>query len=197
MNQVVVLNKAWAPVDVIDVFDAIIKLYKEKAWALDTSCRMYKWEDWVKDWSQAATLAQEVVRTPNMNIPIPRVIVLRDYKGYISKKPKCNRRNLYKRDNETCQYCGKKDDYSQFDIEHIVPQSRGGKTIWTNVVLACKKCNQKKANRTPEEAGMKLLRKPFKPRWSEIKGDNREVREKFNSWHELLSDMYWNVELET
>jgi 5-methylcytosine-specific restriction endonuclease McrA len=193
MNQVIVLNKAWAPVDIIDIFDAVTKLYQEKAWALDSACRMYKWEDWVNNWSEAADLAHDVVKTPSLNIPIPRVIVLRDYKGFVVRKPKCNRRNLFKRDNETCQYCGYHGDFTEFDIEHVIPQSRGGKTVWTNVVLSCKKCNQKKRNRTPEEAGMKLLRKPFKPKWNELKGDT--AGKKINSWHELLSEMYWSVEL--
>ena len=194
MSEVLVLNKAWAPVNIESVFDAVTKLYQEKAYALDASCIMYKWENWINDWSEAATLAQDVIHAPGLNIPIPRVIVLRDYKGYINKEPKCNRRNLYLRDKGQCQYCGRKGEYKEFNIEHIIPQAKGGKLTWKNVALSCFKCNQKKANRTPAQAGMTLLRKPFKPRWFEIKSTDK-VRDKFNSWHELLSDMYWSVEL--
>ena len=194
MSQVIVLNKTWTPIEVIDIFDAISKIYQEKAMALDSSFRMHNWESWVSNWSEAAFLAQDVVKTPNLNIPIPKVIVLKNYKGFVKRRPKCNRRNLFKRDNETCQYCGLKGDYNLFDMEHVVPRSQGGKTEWTNVVLSCVKCNQKKRNRTPEQAGMKLIRKPFKPKWMELKGNSNGV--KINSWHELLSEMYWSVELE-
>ena len=194
MSDVLVLNKAWAPVDTVSVFDAIVKLYQDKAYALDASCRMYKWESWIKDWSEAAALAQDVIHTSSVEIPIPRVIVLRDYTGFINRQPKCNRKNLFLRDKGQCQYCGYKGAYEKFNIEHVIPSSMGGKLEWTNVALACVPCNQKKRNRTPEQAGMKLIRKPFKPRWFQIKSDEK-VRDKFNSWHELLSDMYWSVEL--
>lgn len=194
--EVLVLNKAWAPVDTTTVFDAIVKLYQEKAVALDASCRMYGWESWINDWSEAATLAKDVVHTVNLDIPIPRVIVLRDYKGFVKKEPKCNRKNLFLRDNGQCQYCGHKGAYEDFNIEHVIPSSMGGKLEWKNAALSCVPCNQKKRNRTPAQAGMKLIRKPFKPRWFQLKSGG-EVRDKFNSWHELLSDMYWCAELES
>ena len=194
MSQVVVLNKSWMPIDVISTFDAVIKLYQNKALALDASYRLHNWDEWIDNWSEAAKLAQDVINGPNVSVPVPRVIVLKNYKGFIAKKPKCNRRNLFIRDKNTCQYCadnsGKITDY---DIEHIIPKSRGGKTTWTNVVLSCRRCNQKKRNRTPEEAGMKLLRKPYQPKWSELK--DGISHNKINSWHELLSEMYWCTEL--
>ena len=195
MSSVIVLNKAWTPIDIIDVFDAVTKMYQSKAWALDASFKMHNWESWVSSWEDAKILSKDIIRTPNINVPIPRVIVLKDYKGFVAKNPKCNRRNLYLRDESTCQYCGKHGEYKDFEIEHIVPQSRGGRTEWTNVVLSCTKCNQKKSNRTPEEAGMKLIKKPFKPKWSEIK-EKTCNKIKFNSWHDLLSELYWTAELE-
>lgn len=196
MNGVIVLNKAWIPIDIISVFDAVTKMYRGKAMALDASFRMHNWESWVSNWKEAALLAQQVIKTPSDAIPLPRVIVLKDYKGFVRKSPKCNRRNLFIRDGKTCQYCGKKGDYSDFEIEHIMPQSRGGKTTWENVVLSCTACNQKKRNRTPDEAGMSLLRKPFKPDWHYIKSHEHDANYSLNNWTELLSDMYWTVELE-
>lgn len=72
-----------------------------------------------------------------------------------------NRKNIFHRDNYTCQYCGKKG--LPLTLDHILPKSRGGKNTWENIVTACPKCNTLKANRTPLEAGMKMLKQPKRP----------------------------------
>jgi 5-methylcytosine-specific restriction endonuclease McrA len=99
-----------------------------------------------------------------------------------------------------CQYCGKKFDSSELNIDHVKPTSRGGKTTWTNTVLSCIPCNDRKANRTPEEAGMRLLREPHVPSSEEVRrGYLQRVMSRISykppSWEALLGDMYWNVQL--
>lgn len=96
--------------------------------------------------------------------PFPRPIAL-ELTTYVFpkwmyvKKPKFSRKNVLKRDNYTCAYCG--DVADTFD--HIYPQDKGGKSSWLNGVAACFSCNQKKRNRTPKQAGMKLLFEPYEP----------------------------------
>jgi len=98
----------------------------------------------------------------NENISTPAVIRLNYYVAVPYKELPFNKKNILIRDNYTCQYCGKK--CHDLTLDHVLPKSRGGDYSWENIVAACKECNQKKADRTPKEAGMKLLRKPYRPK---------------------------------
>ena len=104
-----------------------------------------------------------------------------------------SRRNLFKRDHSTCQYCGCQPGTEELTIDHVLPRSQGGQTTWENCVLACVACNAHKANRTPDQAGMKLRRAPVRPSWKPLY-DATGVR--IASWSRFLSDAYWNVPLE-
>lgn len=90
------------------------------------------------------------------------------------------KQNVHRRDNYTCQYCGVKDKRVKLTIDHVLPECRGGRTTWQNTVTACEPCNADKDNRTPEEAGMKLLRKPDRPH-----GFREIVRVKLGEIHDL------------
>lgn len=194
MSDVLVLNKSWQPVKVINVWDAICKVYQEKAFFLDDDYVMHDWESWVNTWQGAGKAAREMIHGASCSIAKPTVIVLKNYNGYIFKRPKMSRRNIYLRDDNTCQYCGVKHETKKLNIDHVKPKAHGGKTTWTNVVVSCIKCNSKKGARTPEQAGMKLRRIPKAPSWSDI---NVEVlRKNYTSWKDLVGDMYWNVALE-
>ncbi len=104
-----------------------------------------------------------------------------------------SRRNLFKRDHSTCQYCACQPGTEELTIDHVLPRSQGGQTTWENCVLACVSCNAKKANRTPEQAMMKLRRAPVRPSWKPLY-DATGVR--IASWSRFLSDAYWNVPLD-
>ena len=102
---------------------------------------------------------------------VPMPMIVRFKKGvfahqWIKHTGRCrlNRKNLWIRDSCICQYCAKQVGLKQFEIEHVVPKSRGGRTVWENVVVSCSRCNNKKGAMTPKEANMKLLRKPINPR---------------------------------
>ncbi len=105
-----------------------------------------------------------LLHSPSTSMPVPSVIRLRRY----IKRPAryhvaFNRRNVFRRDNHTCQYCGKHG--GDLTLDHITPRSRGGKNSWENIVTACRECNSRKRDRTPFEAKMKLLREPYAPRF--------------------------------
>ena len=104
---------------------------------------------------------EEVVRSQRSAIRIPSVVVLKDYVKP-QKRVAFTRFNLFLRDEFCCQYCGSKGDLT---FDHVLPRSRGGVTSWENVVAACAPCNRRKGNRTPDEAGMKLLNHPHRPRF--------------------------------
>jgi len=100
----------------------------------------------------------------SLTIKVPAVAVLRRSIGTTKSGIKFSKINVCQRDGFTCQYCGNKLPMSQLNYDHVIPRSQGGRTVWTNIVTACYTCNSKKANRTPEQAGMVLLRVPVKPK---------------------------------
>ncbi len=103
-----------------------------------------------------------VVRSPSMAFKLPTVIrVLNRVRRVKKKSVAFSKKNILRRDNYTCQYCGERDH--PLTVDHIIPKSRGGKTSWANIVVACKPCNLQKGSRTAVEAGMKILKKPSRP----------------------------------
>jgi 5-methylcytosine-specific restriction endonuclease McrA len=104
---------------------------------------------------------------PSITLPTPAVVRLVPKKGggSVSTKNKVrfSRVNIFTRDGFRCQYCGEKKEMDELNYDHVVPRVRGGKTVWENIVTSCYACNDRKGSRTPSEAGMTLLRKPFTP----------------------------------
>ncbi len=200
-NRVLVLNKSWTPIGTISVKRAIIVLFsyenngEPKAKIVEPeSYSQYTWEDW----SQLRPKdGEDRIMSANMEFKVPEVIVLTKYDKFPKPRTQFSRRELYKRDNNTCMYCGCKPGTAELTIDHIIPKSRirPGEcaTTWENTVLCCVSCNRKKANRTPEEAGMKLLCKPVKPKFSLIRG---EVTKPLKSWTQFLGELYWQIPLQ-
>jgi len=106
-----------------------------------------------------------VVYTTRGPVRGPEVIRLPNYNDVPDMEIRLTRRNLLLRDGFTCQYCGKRVTINTFTVDHVMPRSKGGQGTWTNFAVACFPCNVKKRDRTPQEAGMRLLSKPGKPKW--------------------------------
>lgn len=107
----------------------------------------------------------EVIRSPNHAMRRPAVVRLLRVFRRRKQRMKFSKQNVFARDRWQCQYCGKRKNASEFTYDHVVPRSRGGKTCWENIVTACAPCNSRKANKTPEEAGMFPRTKPTRPVW--------------------------------
>lgn len=142
--RVLILNASFEPLHVCSVKRAIQLLMTEVA---------VRVED-----------ADAVLRTPTRAVPVPSVVRLSRYVRR-PHRPRVafNRRNLFRRDDHRCQYCGRRG--SDLTLDHVLPRSRGGPTSWDNVVACCRSCNAKKRDRTPDEADMHLERKPKAPRF--------------------------------
>jgi 5-methylcytosine-specific restriction endonuclease McrA len=95
---------------------------------------------------------------------VPAVIRIRTWEGSVKHGVKFSRFNIFMRDNYRCQYCGEVKKPTGLNYDHVTPRNQGGKTVWDNIVASCYKCNTKKAGRTPEQAGMHLIRRPFRPK---------------------------------
>lgn len=106
------------------------------------------------------------VCSPSRSFNLPSVIRLKEYvRPYFSLSVRLSRQNIFLRDSHTCQYCYQKFNEKKLTIDHVVPLSKGGRHEWTNVTTACSKCNNRKGDKLPEHASMKLLTIPKKPRW--------------------------------
>jgi 5-methylcytosine-specific restriction endonuclease McrA len=110
------------------------------------------------------------------------------------KEVKFTRHNIFERDQNTCQYCGKVFERKDLNLDHVIPRDRGGPTTWENIVCSCIQCNTRKANHTPYEAGMHLIRKPKRPKWRPFIQINFGMTY-HESWKHFLDLAYWNVEL--
>jgi 5-methylcytosine-specific restriction endonuclease McrA len=162
-DPVLVLNRNWQPIQFLPVQTAIVTTMRDMASVLDVQdYLLLTFEEWI----ELDRKSDRTITTPNLSIPAPEVIVLKKYGERPPRKVTFSRPNLYKRDANTCQYCGAAMPSPDLTIEHILPRSRGGPTSWENCVAACKDCNSRKADMTPPEAGMKLRAKPVRPDWA-------------------------------
>ena len=159
-----VLNRSWLPVHVTPARRALGLLYRGHAAAVrPDTYEVFDFPAWSR---QSPRLQWRSVRTVCAIIPLPEIILLRRYDRPQRRSVPFNRRNLLRRDALRCQYCGRRPGVSQLTTDHVVPRRMGGGNSWLNCVLACVGCNSRKGGRTPEQAGMRLLRRPSEPEWN-------------------------------
>jgi len=193
-SKVLVLNRSYLPVHVTSVRRAFSLLYQGIAEAVDEQYRTFDFNSWAE---LAVSVNHERIGLVSRAIRVPRVILLIAYDRVPKRHVRFSRHNIYARDRNTCQYCGKQFPRSELNLDHVIPRSRGGMAVWENVVCSCLKCNRRKGGRTPEEAGMKLLRRPSRPRWTPFNVDGFSLR-RYREWLPFIDSVdasYWNAEL--
>lgn len=185
-ERCLVLNKSWLPIGTISVFRAISLAYKysdelrPRVKIIDAEdFQQYTW----KEWEKLDVTGKPTIQSSSGIFIVPEIILLTHYDKFPRNKLGFSKRSIYKRDNYTCQYCGKKLKPQQITIDHVIPRSRGGQTTWENCVVACYICNRRKGNLTPHEAKMKLINVPKMPPIYLHKYDPKEQK---NSWKPFL-----------
>ncbi len=161
---VLILNRHWQAINVRTPADAFCQLATGVATALDVdgdTLRPVTWEEWVRLPVRAQDQSVQTVRGA---IRVPTILIALNYARVPKRRPRLSARNIRVRDGNRCQYTGRELGPGEGNIDHVVPRSRGGVDSWENCVWACKEINSRKANRLPDEAGLKLLRKPAMPR---------------------------------
>ncbi|MBX3402605.1 MAG: HNH endonuclease [Phycisphaeraceae bacterium] len=198
--KVLVLNKLFVAVRVISARRAFTMLCREMAEVIHVDGGKYLTYDF-ESWTELSALRRtfepdkhDWVRTVRLEVAVPRVIRLLGYDRLPVQVVKLNRRNLFARDRNQCQYCGKTFPTSELSIDHVLPRSQGGGEAWENLVCSCVKCNARKGGRTPEQAHMRLVRLPVRPKRNPLI-TIRLGQERYSSWKTFLDDAYWNVEL--
>ena len=190
-GHVLVLNRVFQAVQITSVRRAFTLLYKGQVRAVDSEYRTYDFVNWADIPVQPT---DNYVRTPNRIIKIPHVVQLLAFDRLPRQEVKFSRGNIYLRDGNRCQYCGRKFASSELSLDHVVPISRGGKSTWENVVCACLPCNVRKGNKLLSESDhMKLIRQPVRPKWHPL--HRLQGRTFPDIWKNFLDEAYWNVEL--
>jgi len=193
-SGVLVLNRSFMPIHITTVRRALVLLYQGAAKAVNDQYELFNFDDWRQ---LRPAKGDDVVGLVNNMILVPRVILLITYDRIPRRSVRFSRMNIFLRDKNTCQYCGQNMSRKDLNIDHVIPRSRGGVSSWENVVCSCLECNRKKGGRTPEEASMRLVKKPARPRWT----PHMSIKLKGNQYKEwmpfinFIDVSYWNVEL--
>jgi len=200
-----VLNKSLNAICVEPFKKTLNKVFRSRAKFIDDETyRHLSWEEWFDLFSVPIDDDEDYgykwINANKFKVRLPEVVVLSEYNKIPHTRVRLTRRNLLIRDGYRCQYTGKKVTSKTGTIDHMFPKCRGGKTEWSNVVISTFDVNVKKGNRTPEEAGLKLHKKPGEPRWHPLYAYADKYKpeswKKFvdtNKWNEIG---YWDVELQ-
>jgi len=191
-TKVLVLNRSYLPIHITVVRRALSLLYQGIAHAVDEQYRTFDFASW------ADLVAEEDrIGLVDRAIRVPRVILLQGYDRIPRRYVRFSRFNIYARDGNRCQYCGRQFARVELNLDHVVPRSRGGTSVWENVVCSCHRCNRLTGGRTPAEAGMRLVRQPRRPQWTPFMTETYSLR-RYKEWMPFLSAVdaaYWNTEL--
>lgn len=172
-HQTLVLSQSFEPVKIVSWKRAITLLFLGKVEVIEEYDRN--------------------IKTTSFVAKIPAVVRLLEAFRRHKNPVKFSRINIYGRDRYTCQYCGVKKKIGELTYDHVVPRSRGGKTTWTNIATCCQDCNRRKANRTPEQAGMRLLKTPVQPSATPVLVVAVSRESVPDAWRDYL---YWTGELD-
>lgn len=204
-SSTLVLNRSWLAVQVTSVKRAINLLYQGLAHVVDDDYQVYDFDNWADVSQQMVQVEEdEFICSTNLKIKIPRVIVLVFYDKLPKRQVRFSRKNIFERDNYTCQYCGKQPprrnkikwmEKNQLNLDHVVPRSKGGKTVWTNIVTSCYDCNYKKGSKTLDQLGWKLKKRPKVPKWHPTVNIPMKLVP-HRQWVNFLDLAYWNTELD-
>lgn len=164
-SPVLVLNRHYLPIHITSVKRALSLLYRGTAKALNEHLEVFDFQGWlalpIHNSGPSIGLVSQLIR-------VPRVILLMTYDGQPRRTLRFSRILVLIRDQYTCQYCGTTFPLRELNLDHVIPRRYGGSSCWDNVVCCCLSCNRKKGGRTPEEAGMSLLRSPRAPRYTSL-----------------------------
>jgi len=198
--NVLVLNKHYMAIRITSAKRAFSFLYQKLAevvYCEEGNYCNYDFDSWC-ELSQVKRSFEpdghDWVATVNFHIAVPRIIRLLGYDRLPRNHVKFNRRNIFARDKNHCQYCGKKYPTSELSLDHVIPKSMGGNATWSNIVCSCVKCNAKKGGKTPKQANMTLIAKPQKPKRNPLLHIHLG-HERYHSWTQFLDHAYWSVEL--
>jgi 5-methylcytosine-specific restriction endonuclease McrA len=190
-KKVLLLDSRFKPIRIITVRGAIHLLFREVAQVMNANWERFSADEWLgktkEMMKQDSNL--KVIRSVDKAFALPDVICLTEFKMTThASRCACNKKNIVLRDHSTCQYCGTVVSLDKASIDHVLPRSRNGQYVWTNVVTSCVKCNQAKGDKTPEEWGRPLKKKPTSLKWDVkfIKEVHSKMKNENQIWRNFL-----------
>lgn len=196
-RPVLVLNRHWLAVHICTVRRALSLLYQGLAQVVAENYQTFDFDGWralSENGAGAAGSDEDLIHAPGFQFKVPAVIVLQHYQRCPPRTVRFNRRNIYVRDRFRCQYCGSVPGREQLTIDHVVPRSKGGRSTWNNVVVACISCNSSKGDRLPSECGMVPRVAPKRPSWFSAFRMVPGERER-SSWEHFINASQWETKL--
>jgi len=198
--NVLVLNKHYMAIRIVCARRAFSLLLRDIAEVVSLEQGRYSSYDF-QNWCEVSELrhhfeqdGHDWVSTVNFYIAVPRIIRLLFYDRLPRSEVKLNRRNIFARDRNKCQYCGKRYPTSELSLDHVIPRNMGGKSVWENMVCACTECNMKKGGKPLRQAGMTLIQKAVRPKRNPLVHIHLG-HQRYHSWKQFLDNAYWSVEL--
>lgn len=190
-SQVLVLNRLWQPVHICGAKRAVGLLFLGHAQVVHTDEQSnfltHDADSWILE--SADYRGDDVIRTISYHFRVPSIIVLMSYDRVPRQEVKFCRQSVFERDKFTCQYCGKRHEPRELNLDHVIPRDKGGPTTWENVVCSCIQCNTRKANKLPKQAKMFPMTEPRKPRWRPFFGQGAPKRLAHASWSHFVGSL--------
>jgi 5-methylcytosine-specific restriction endonuclease McrA len=187
-RSVLVLNRFWQPVQTCSVRRALKLLCVGHAHALQTEgeakFQVHDFNSWCE--YSASGEMEELVHSVRIAVGVPHIIVLTLYDKFPRMEVRLTRRNVFLRDQFTCQYCAKEFPEPDLNLDHVLPRDKGGRMTWENIVTSCIRCNTRKGNKLPKEANMHPLRQPVTPKWRPVFGLRGHHGPPRESWSHFL-----------
>jgi 5-methylcytosine-specific restriction endonuclease McrA len=196
-RNALVLNKHFYAVHIADCHKTMAMLYTGEAVAVDSDLQCYDFKDWAELSALMDSHPNGFINTVTMKIAVPEIVKLVKFDRLPKRAVKFSRSNVYMHYGRKCCYCGIKVSTQEATWDHVIPRAKGGSTDWKNIVLSCRQCNARKADKTPEEAGMTLRVQPSRPQWKGAKTVTVAAPLPIPvSWQAIVDKNYWDSELE-
>jgi hypothetical protein len=187
-KKVLVLDKTYQPMRIVDLRGAIYLVFREAANVIDEDYNVFELREWVSHSETRCKIDSDfkALRSVDSAFGIPDVLIMRNFKQKHVRQSNCSKRNVNVRDLYVCQYCAAKLTHSKATIDHIIPSSKGGGLTWDNVVTACRECNNKKGDKDLDKSGMKLYTQPKPLYWDRGWFKRYEERYPNDVWKRFL-----------
>ena len=187
-KRVLVLDKNYQPIRIVDLRGAIYLVFREAANVIDSDYNVFDLREWISHSEIRISIDSDfkALRSVDSAFGIPDVVILKNYKQKNVRKSICTKKNVNFRDLYTCQYCAAKLSHSEATIDHVVPASKGGQLTWDNAVTACRDCNNKKGDKDLDKSGMKLYNKPKPLIWDRGWFKKYEKRYPNEAWKRFI-----------
>jgi 5-methylcytosine-specific restriction endonuclease McrA len=182
-SKSLVLNRSYLPIHITSVRRACVLLYQGIARVVDEGYQTFDLPEWCE---RGLEPGDEPLGLVGRAMAVPRVIALIQFDRVPRRSVRFTRHNVYTRDGNTCQYCGRRLPRHQLNLDHVIPRSQGGQSTWENIVCSCQTCNRRKGGRTPEQSGIRLLRRPLRPAWTPFLVHAAGVQ-RYREWRAFLS----------